>query len=191
MSIGNLLPTVAVYCGSSDGKDEAYANAATEVGNLLAQEGIRLIYGGGQRGLMGIVADSVMAAGGVATGIIPEFMIEREWAHRGITELITVNTMSERKEQMLSLASGIITLPGGLGTLEELSEVVSWSQLLIHRKPIGILNTAGYYDAFLSFFQHMLDEGFIAGNAADLLLVEEQPEVLLKRMAEFLRNEEE
>ncbi len=184
----NRLPAITVYCGSSAGVRPIYQEEAIRLGQILAQEGIRMIYGGGQKGLMGQVADSCLQAGGEVIGIIPHFMIEREWAHTGVTELKEVETMSERKEQMLALGSGSIALPGGLGTLEEFSEVLSWSQLLIHRKPVGILNTAHYYDHFLDFFRHMVKEGFVSQETSDLLIVDESPEALLQKMADFHHN---
>lgn len=179
------LPAITVYCGSSPGQKPIYAEMAAELAHLLTTQGIRLVYGGGSRGLMGVLADTMLREGGSVTGVIPDFMRDLEWAHPGIQDMRIVRTMSERKAQMLELGSGMITLPGGIGTLEEFSEVVSWSQLHIHEKPVGILNVDGYYDSFLRFLTHMLQQGFCPPATADLMLVDSDPQRLLRRMAEF------
>lgn len=179
------LPSIAVYCGSSAGTKAHYAEAASALGRLMAEEHIRLVYGGGSRGLMGCVANGALAAGGEVTGVIPGFMLELEWGHRGVTELLTVETMQQRKQKIFELASGVIALPGGVGTLEEFSEILSWSQLLLHQKPIGFLNIDGYYDLFFRFMEHMKEEGFCAQSTLDLVVASEDPAELLRKMTEF------
>ena len=144
-----FMKTIAVYCGSSSGHDPAYIQAAKDVGKLLVDQGIDLVYGGGSVGMMGAVADAVLQGGGKVTGIIPTFLESKELGHHGVTELIVVETMHERKIKMFEMADGFIALPGGLGTMEELFEVLAWSQLAIHRHPCGLLNVRGYYDGLL------------------------------------------
>lgn len=180
-----IIHSAAVYCGSSDGRRPHYAEAAEALGRLLARRGIALIYGGGQRGLMGHLADAALAEGGRVTGVIPRFMMELEWGHPGVTELILTESMTERKQKMFELADAVIALPGGVGTLEEFSEIVSWSQLLLHRKPIAFLNTDGYYDLFFRFAEHMAEEGFCPQSTLELWLSEQDPGLLLDKMAAF------
>lgn len=179
------LPAIAVYCGSSNGGRPEYAAAAAALGALLAKEGIRLVFGGGKRGLMGSLADGALAQGGEVIGVIPDFMMELEWGHEGVTELRVVHSMQERKQLLFELSSAVIALPGGVGTLEEFSEILSWSQLLLHRKPIGFLNIDGYYDLFFDFMAHMRDEGFAAPRTLELLLSDDDPARLLAKMAAF------
>lgn len=145
------LGSVCVYCASSIGADPRYAEAAREVGTALARRGIRLVYGGGRVGLMGIVADAAMVAGGHVTGIIPAFLQAREVHHTGVSDLVVVESMHQRKAEMASRADAFIALPGGFGTFEELFEVITWTQLDLQRKPVGLLNVAGFYDALLAF----------------------------------------
>lgn len=145
------LRSVCVYCASSVGADPRFAEAAREVGTTLAARGIRIVYGGGRVGLMGILADAAMTAGGHVTGIIPAFLQAREVHHTGVTELVVVESMHQRKSEMASRADAFIALPGGFGTFEELFEVITWTQLDLQRKPVGLLNVAGFYDALLTF----------------------------------------
>lgn len=147
------LGSVCVYCASSVGADPRFADAAREVGATLAARGIRLVYGGGRVGLMGIMADAAMAAGGHVTGIIPAFLQAREVHHTGVSELVVVDSMHQRKAEMASRADAFIALPGGFGTFEELFEVITWTQLDLQRKPVGLLNVAGFYDALLEFVE--------------------------------------
>lgn len=179
------LHSVAVYCGSSAGLHEDYICAAETLGRLLAKEGIKLVYGGGRRGLMGHLADAALAEGGEVVGVIPRFMMELEWGHPGVTRLIQVESMAARKEKMFALADALIALPGGVGTLEEFSEVLSASQLLLHRKALGFLNTDGYYDLFFQFMEHMREEGFCSENTMNLWISDADAEGLLHKIAVF------
>ena len=173
------MRNICVFCGSQSGTDPRYRRAAIELGGLLAQRGHGLVYGGGHVGLMGIIADAVLEAGGSVTGVIPRPMTERELAHETVTKLYVVSSMHERKALMASLSDAFIALPGGYGTLEELFEVIAWAQLGIHRKPIGLLNVAGYFDALLSLVEHMIGEGFIKTKYRGLFVTAGQPQVLL------------
>ena len=173
------MRNICVFCGSQSGTDLRYRQAAIELGGLLAQRGHGLVYGGGHVGLMGIIADTVLEAGGSVTGVIPRPMTERELAHETVTKLYVVSSMHERKALMASLSDAFIALPGGYGTLEELFEVIAWAQLGIHRKPIGLLNVAGYFDALLSLVDHMIGEGFIKTKHRGLFVTAEQPQALL------------
>ena len=173
------MRNICVFCGSQSGTDLRYLQAAIELGGLLAQRGHGLVYGGGHVGLMGIIADTVLEAGGLVTGVIPRPMTERELAHETVTKLYVVSSMHERKALMASLSDAFIALPGGYGTLEELFEVIAWAQLGIHRKPIGLLNVAGYFDALLSLVEHMIGEGFIKTKHRGLFVTAEQPQALL------------
>ena len=152
---------ICVFCGSSAGLRPAYRHAAISVGEELARREIGLVYGGGNVGLMGIAADAALAQGGEVIGVIPERMVSREAAHLGLTELRVVRTMHERKAVMAELSTGFLALPGGFGTFEEFCEVLTWSQLGIHKKPCALLNVAGYYDPLLRLFDHAVDEGFV------------------------------
>lgn len=178
------MKRLCVYCGSSSGNDERFADAARALARGMISRGVDLVYGGGRAGLMGIVAEEMLEAGGRAYGVIPRHLMSREIAHAGLTELIEVETMHERKAMMIERADGFLALPGGLGTLEEISEVLSWAQMGLHRKPIGLLNIAGFYDPFVTFFDHLVDSGFVAPGSRELLTVQEDPEKLLERMME-------
>jgi uncharacterized protein (TIGR00730 family) len=177
------LRAICVFCGASSGADPAYAAAARTVGAALAGRGIDLVYGGGRVGLMGAVADAALAAGGRVTGVIPSALVDRELAHRGLSELRIVTTLHERKALMADLADGFIALPGGLGTLEELAEVLSWAQLELHTKPIGALDVGGYFGALAGFLDHATAEGFIAPAQRRLLMIETDLDALLDRFA--------
>lgn len=174
-SVPARIRSLCVYCGSSIGHDPAHAEVAREVGAVLAAEGIRLVYGGGNVGLMGIVADAVMAGGGDVLGIIPVGLFETEQGHRGITELIEVGSMHERKARMAAEADGFLALPGGLGTLEELAEILTWAQLGIHAHPVGVLNTDGFWDPILQFLDGAVAAGFM--RPANRALLREIPTV--------------
>lgn len=177
------LRRVCVFCGSQHGRQTAYTVAAQKLGRVLAARGIGLVYGGGDVGLMGEVADAVMAEAGEVVGIIPEFMVDHEVAHHGITQLEVVDSMHARKARMSELADGFIGLPGGWGTLEELLEIVTWSQLQLHDKPVGLLNVGGFYDELLSFLDHATSEGFVKDAHRGLLLDDDDIDRLLDRMA--------
>jgi uncharacterized protein (TIGR00730 family) len=177
------MKRVAVFCGSSEGARPAYADAARALGAELVRRGLGLVYGGGSVGLMGVLADAVLAQGGEVIGVIPEPLAARELAHRYLTELRVVASMHERKATMASLADGFITLPGGLGTLEETLEILTWAQLGIHRKPVGVLNVAGYYDGLLRMLSHAVREDFVRPDYFALLLFADTPQEMLDRFA--------
>jgi uncharacterized protein (TIGR00730 family) len=179
------IRSVCVFCGASSGNDPGYAAAAAVVGERLARRGMRLVFGGGHRGLMGVVADAALAAGGQVVGVIPRGLVDRELAHTGLTELHVVETLHERKALMSDLSDAFIALPGGLGTLEELTEVLSWAQLELHAKPIGLLDVGGYFDALDSFLDHALAEGFVAERHRRLLLRDDDVDALLDRFASW------
>lgn len=181
MSIAELKPwnAVAVYCGSKAGADPAYAEQAADLGRLLVARDLTLVYGGGSVGLMGIVADAVMDAGGTVVGVITDALHAAEVGHPGITTLEVVPSMHVRKARMADLADASIILPGGFGTLDEFMETVTWNQLGVHAKPCGVLNVGGYYDGLMEFIDHAVDEGFIAEAYADSLMVSSDPGDLL------------
>lgn len=177
------LFAVAVYCGSSMGRRPEYRAAAEEVGAALAARGIELVYGGGNVGLMGVVADATLAAGGRVCGVIPDCLVRWEVAHTGLTEQHVVDTMHQRKQLMADRAAGFIALPGGIGTLEELFEVYTWVQIGLHARPLGLLNVAGYYDHLLAFLDHATAEGLFRPEHRARLLVDTEVHRLLDRMA--------
>lgn len=179
------LKSVCVYCGSSPGILPGYAEAAQELARELVKHNIALVYGGGKVGLMGVIADAVMRLGGEVTGVIPEALMKWEVGHHGLTRLHVVKDMHERKAMMAQLSDGFIAMPGGLGTLEELFETLTWAQLGFHDKPIGLLNTAGFYDGLLSFMQQMVTQGFVKRAQAELLMDEEHADRLLARFRQF------
>ncbi|MCI4592577.1 TIGR00730 family Rossman fold protein [Sphingobium sp. BYY-5] len=177
---------ICVYLGSSPGNSPIYREAAERVGNLLAERGIGLVYGGGTVGLMGVIADTVCAAGGEVIGVIPEALRAREHDHPGITQLHVVKTMHERKAMMAKFADGFLCLPGGIGTLEEIFEAWCWSQLGYHEKPCGLLNVNGFYTPMSTFIDSVVAEGFLQPRHRAMLLIEDEPEILLDRMAQYL-----
>jgi uncharacterized protein (TIGR00730 family) len=170
---------LCVFCGSRTGVDPRFAQASVELGALLAQRGIGVVYGGGRVGLMGLLADSARDAGGEVIGIIPQALAEREVAHSGLSKLHVVESMHDRKSLMGELSSGFIALPGGFGTLEEFCEVITWSQLGIHRKPCGLLNVAGYFDNLIAMFDHAVAQGFISLENREIVLQAESSVELL------------
>lgn len=176
---------VLVYCGSSPGRLPEYAAAATALGRELAERGLGLVYGGAEVGLMGAVADAALAAGGEVLGVLPRTLLEREVAHRGLTELHVVETLHERKALMTSLSDAAIALPGGFGTLDELFEFLTWAQLGLHTKPAGLLDVAGYWTHLLGFVDHMVHERFLRSEQRDALLVAEEPVALIERMLAY------
>lgn len=179
------LRRICVFCGTGTGAQPAYLQAAQALGTLLASRGIGLVYGGGNVGLMAALADAALAAGGSVTGVIPSGLVEREVAHRGVTDLIVVGSMHERKARMEELSDGFIALPGGFGTLEEFCEVLTWGQLGIHQKPCGLLNVGGFFDQLVGFVARAEAEGFIRPEHRPLLLVDTAPEALLGQMAGY------
>jgi hypothetical protein len=174
---------LCVFCGSRKGARDIYVHAARELGHELAKRQIELVYGGGNVGLMGVVADSVLAGGGHVIGVIPEQLMARELGHTGIQDLRIVKTMHERKAMMAELADGFIALPGGIGTYEEFFEVLTWAQLGIHEKPCALLNVDGFYNPVLSLLCHAVEEAFIRTAHCDMVIVEEDPTRLLEAMA--------
>jgi uncharacterized protein (TIGR00730 family) len=170
---------VCVFCGSCTGKNPLYADAAGRLGSLLAQSSIRLVYGGGNIGLMGVVADAVMAGGGMVTGVIPGFLMKREVGHLGITDLEVVDSMHQRKQRMADLADAFIALPGGWGTLEELAEILTWKQLGLITQPVIVLNTNQFFDPLLDQMRLMVKEGFLSPANFQQLKVENEPEGVL------------
>ena len=177
------MKSVCVYCGSSPGHRPEYAEAARALGRTMAEQGLALVYGGGNVGLMGIVADSVLAHGGTAIGVIPDALMQKEVGHRGLTELHVVRNMHERKQMMADRADAFIAMPGGVGTFEELFETFTWAQLGYHDKPVGLLNVAGFYDGMLAFLGHAVGEGFLKQVHADMLHVADTPAALLGKLA--------
>jgi len=177
------MTRICVYCGSSVGRRPEYAAAARELGAVLAGRGIGLVYGGGNVGLMGVVADTMIAAGAEVIGVIPEALVARELAHQGVTELRVVASMHERKALMADLADGFIALPGGLGTLEELFEALTWAQLGLHAKPCGLLDVAGFYLDLARFLDRTVDDGFVPPASRARLVVDTDPARLVERLA--------
>jgi hypothetical protein len=176
---------VVVYCGSSDRIQPAYLEAARATGRAIAGQGLTLVYGGGGTGMMGAVADAALLAGGRVVGIIPEQFNNPTLAHAGLSELRVVDSMHTRKAQMAAEADAFLALPGGFGTLEELLEILTWAQIGLHRRPVGLLNTLGYFDLLLAFFTKAQAEGFIYSEHKELLVSEAEPEQLLARLAAY------
>lgn len=176
------MKAIAVYCGANPGASALYAHAACELARVLVGHNVALVYGGGHVGLMGIIADEVLRLGGEVSGVIPQQLMDRELAHPGLTRLFVVKDMHERKAMMAQLSDGFIAMPGGMGTLEELFEMLTWSQLGIHAKPIGVLNVGRFYDQLVAFLDHARAQAFIKPEHAHLMMVESDPEALLKRL---------
>jgi uncharacterized protein (TIGR00730 family) len=174
------LTRICVFCGSSPGRDPRHLAAALDLGRLLAERRIHLVYGGARVGLMGALADEVRARGGTVTGVIPQGLVEREIAHTSLPDLRVVPDMHARKALMAELADAFLALPGGFGTFEELFEVVTWVKLGIHDKPVGLLNVAGYYDGLLSQVERAVSESFVSAGEKERLVVAEEPEALLE-----------
>lgn len=179
------MKSICVFCGSNSGNDPAYQTAAVDLGGALVDRGLDLVYGGASIGLMGAIADSVLAAGGRVQGVIPESLRNLEIAHKKLTKLHTVNTMHERKALMADLSDGFIALPGGAGTLEEVLEIWTWAQLGHHHKPIGFLNISNYFDKLLNFFDHQVEEKFVRSAHRHMVVVESEPVAMLERFANY------
>ena len=191
MATDRTLNRVCVFCGTNAGARPAYGVAARELGRVLAEQQIELVYGGASVGIMGELADSVQEHGGHVTGIIPQQLMEKEAAHTGIRDLIVVASMHQRKSQMADMSDGFIALPGGIGTLEGFFEILTWGQLGIHAKPSGILNIEGYFDGLTGFLDHAVQEGFFTEDHRDAILVESTPGKLLERMRAYSPPESE
>lgn len=176
---------VAIFCGSRSGNDPMFAEKARELGNFLGSHGVEVVFGGGHVGLMGVVADAVLASGGKVYGVIPEHLRDRELAHSGLTELHVVKNMHERKARMAELADAFVALPGGIGTLEEIFEVWTWAQLGFHQKPCAFYNVAGFYDSLLTMVRTMQGAGFLSQEYVDMLVVENTPGELLEGLANY------
>ncbi|MFP4600697.1 MAG: TIGR00730 family Rossman fold protein [Persicimonas sp.] len=176
---------VCVFCGSSIGERPVYAEAAARLGRTLAERGHRLVYGGASVGLMGVVADAALEAGGEAVGVIPGGLNDKERAHTGLTELHVVGSMHERKAMMEDLADAFISLPGGMGSLEEFAEIFTWAQLGLHKKPCGLMNVNGYFEPLVAYFDHTVDEGFLWPEHRRIILVGDSPEDLLDQFADY------
>jgi uncharacterized protein (TIGR00730 family) len=176
---------ICVFCGTNPGSRPAYGAAARELGQILAEQGIELVYGGASVGIMGELADSVDEHGGHVTGIIPQQLMEKEAAHTGIPNLIVVASMHQRTSQMADMSDGFIALPGGIGTLEGFFEILTWAQLGIHAKPSGILNVAGYFDGLTRFLDHAVKEGFLTEEHRGAIMMETDPRRLLERMQAY------
>jgi uncharacterized protein (TIGR00730 family) len=172
-----------VYCGANPGASPRFAEEARALARAMVERNLSLVYGGGKVGLMGVIADEVLRLGGEVTGVIPTALVEREVGHTGLTRQFIVKDMHERKAMMAQLADGFIAMPGGLGTLEELFEVLTWAQLGIHSKPIGLLNVDGYYDGLVSFVRHATEQELVRPQHAALMMVENDGEALLRRLA--------
>ena len=179
------MKRLAVYCGSATPADPVYIDAARAVGLALAKRGIGIVYGGGRLGLMGAVADGALAGGGEVIGVIPEALVGAEVAHRYLTELQIVPGMHERKRAFTDLSDGFLTLPGGVGTMDELWEAISWAQLGYHEKPVGLLNVAGFYDGLIAFNAQMIEVGFVRAQHAGIMIVDTNLDALLARMTAY------
>lgn len=176
---------ICVYCGSSPGERKAYAESAQELAEALLERDLELVYGGANRGIMGVIADAVLAGGGTVTGVMPQALVDKEVAHTGLTRLQVTATMHERKAMMADMADGFVALPGGFGTLEEIIEMLTWGQLDFHRKPCGLFNSNGYYDKLHEFFLHAEREGFVKRNHVDMVIVADNAATLLDRFAAY------
>jgi uncharacterized protein (TIGR00730 family) len=176
------MKRICIFCGSNHGMGPAYDRAAHEIGVALVERGLGLVYGGGNVGLMGVIADAVLARGGNAVGVIPQALVDKELAHHGLTELHVVRSMHERKALMAELADAFIALPGGYGTLEEFCEIITWTQLGLHHKPSGLLNVEGYYDPFLAQIENAVKTGFIRKEYRSLIVVGNEPRALIERL---------
>jgi len=179
---------LCVFCGSSSGHDPAYGALAVQLGHALARRGIGLVYGGGRIGLMGVLADATLAAGGEAIGVIPKALMDRERGHRGLTELRVVDSMHERKALMVELADGFVALPGGIGTLDELFEVWTWAQLGIHRKPFGLIDVGGFFAPLVGFLDQVVAKGFLSSTSRAMLTFATSPDELLTQFDMKLRG---
>lgn len=180
------MKSICVYCGSNPGRTETYSNAARHLGRALAEQGIKLVYGGASVGIMGVLADAVLDHGGQAVGVIPEALVKKEVAHHHLSELHVTGSMHERKMLMAELSEGFIALPGGIGTLEEIFEIWTWAQLGFHKKPFGMLNIDGYYNSLITFLDHTVAEQFVKQPHRSMLMVETDPETLLDRLSCYM-----
>ena len=179
------MKRICVYCGSSIGSRPAYADAARDLAGVLVRHEIELVYGGADKGIMGVIADEVLKLGGSVHGVIPQMLCEKEIAHTGLTELHVVSSMHARKSMMAALSDGFIALPGGFGTLEEIIEIITWGQLRFHEKPCGLLNVGGYFDHLLTFLNHANAEGFLRPENRQMLLAERSAVRLIQQFERY------
>ncbi|OKL41166.1 LOG family protein [Pontibacter flavimaris] len=179
------MRSIAVFCGANAGNDPVYAAEATKLGHLMAAQSIRLVFGGGKVGLMGTIADAILAKGGEAVGVIPQSLIEREVAHTGLTEQHVVKTMHERKALMAAKSDAFVAMPGGFGTLDEINEIITWNQLGIIKKPVAFYNVNGFYDKFMEFIADSVREGLVKQEFVNNLIVESDAEVLLRKLTKY------
>jgi uncharacterized protein (TIGR00730 family) len=179
------MKAVCVYCGSATGARPVYAEAAKAFGRALVHNNLALVYGGGRVGLMGLIADEVLAAGGRAVGVIPELLVAKEVGHTDLTELHVVPDMHERKKMMADLSDAFVAMPGGVGTFEEFFEVYTWAQLGYHQKPVGLLDVNGYYDPLMAMLRHTVDEGFMRASLLDMIQVEAEPAAMIARLRTY------
>jgi uncharacterized protein (TIGR00730 family) len=179
------MKSIGVFCGANTGFNEIYSEASAALGRLMAEQSITLVYGGGNVGLMGLIADAVLAHGGKAIGVIPQSLVDREVAHNGLQELYVVQTMHERKAMMAARSDAFIAMPGGFGTFDEICEIITWNQLGIIKKPVAFYNINGYYDRFFEMIDHTVAEGFVKMDQRENLIIEEDPAILLQKIREF------
>ncbi len=179
------LKSICVFCGSNPGNDPAYLEAARSLGKSIVAQGYKLVYGGAEVGLMGAVADAALAAGGHAIGVMPKALIDKEIAHKGLTELLSVSSMHERKALMADLSDGFIALPGGVGTLEEIFEIWTWAQLGHHDKPLAFMNVAGFYNPLCTFLDHQSDEGFVRKGHRDMAIFSDSAEDIMRAFENY------
>lgn len=179
------MQSICVFCGSNAGKSEVYAGATRALARAIVGQGLKLVYGGGNIGLMGVLAETALAAGGHVIGVTPRRLLEKEVVHTGLTELKVVDSMHERKALMAELSDGFIVLPGGLGTFEETFEVLTWAQLGFHRKPCGLLNVSGYYNELMAFLDHAVTERFLKPEHRAMVLVENDPDALIEQLKTY------
>ena len=179
------MQRICVYCASNLGVRDDYADAARQLATVLVEGGYELVYGGSAKGVMGVLADAVLEAGGTVHGVIPELLLDKEISHNGLSQLHVTKTMHERKSLMESKSDGFIALPGGFGTLEELVEILTWGQLHIHSKPVGIINVAGYYDGLIAYLDHAVGEGFLPAASRDMLHCADEPAALIEAFKSY------
>ncbi len=181
------MKNIAIFCGSSTGTNPIYSSVAKELARLFYDQGLSMITGGGRVGIMGVLADEMIKCGGKVIGVMPDFLVEKEVAHQGLSQMIVVNTMHERKKMIEELSDGFIALPGGFGTLDEIFEMITWAQLDIHRKPCGILNINGYFDHLIAHIKHMVQEGYVANGYLGMVIMDTDPKDILERMITYSR----
>jgi len=179
------MKSIGVFCGANTGLNPVYSEASAALGKLMAEQHIALVYGGGNVGLMGVIADAILEHGGKAVGVIPQSLVDREVAHSGLQELHVVQTMHERKALMAARSDAFIAMPGGFGTFDEICEIITWNQLGIIKKPVAFFNINGYYDKFFEMIRHTIAEGFVKKDQLDNLIIEEDPAILLQKIRAF------